>query len=54
MTVGRMSAATSKKVIADWPLSVTRSIRPSTWVVQTIASVHVSAAMKTANARRRM
>ncbi len=51
---GKMRAATSKKVRADWPLSVTRSIRARTCVVHTIASVQTSAAMKTTKARRMM
>ena len=51
---GMISAATSKKVSADCPLSVTRSMRASTCVVHTIASVQMSAARKTANARRMM
>lgn len=54
MMDGRMRAATSKKVSADWPLSVTRSIFASTCVVHTIASVHTRAAMKTTKARRMM
>ncbi len=54
MIEGRMSVAISKKVRADWPLSVTRSTRASTWVVHTIASVQNSAARKTSTVRRIM
>ena len=36
MIDGRISVAISKKVSADWPLSVTRSMRASTCVVQTM------------------
>ena len=53
MIDGRISVAISKKVKADWPLSVTRSMRASTCVVQTIASVQNSAAAKTSSVRRR-
>jgi hypothetical protein len=52
MIDGRISVAISKKVRADWPLSVTRSMRARTCVVQTIASVQNSAATKTSSVRR--
>src|SRR5690242_4859909 len=52
MIDGMISAATSKKVSADWPLSVTRSILASTCVVHTIASVQVSAAKNTVEDRK--
>ena len=54
MTEGRISVANSKKASADWPLVVTKSIRASTCVVQTMARVQNSAAAKTTNARRRI
>ncbi len=53
-TDGRISAAISKKAIADWPLSVTRLMRARICVVQTIASVHARDAQKSIRARRKM
>ena len=54
ITEGRMRVASSKKASADWPLEVTKSMRAKTCVVQTMAKVQNSAAVKTPNARRRI
>src|SRR5262245_44282559 len=54
ITEGRISAASWKKATADWPLSVTRLMRVRICVVQTIASVHSSAAHDSIKARLNM
>ena len=52
ITAGRISQATSKKVPADCPLVVTRSMRLRIWVVQTMARTQNIVAAKNASVRR--